>query len=172
MRKRTLGRTGLEVSQVGYGSWGIGADLWKGGSDADSLAALRRAIELGINFIDTAIAYGDGHSEKLVAQIKRDFPDVVISTKVNPANSEWPARHDVPPDEVFSAEHVISRTEQSLRNLGVETIDLQQLHVWSDNWLGQGTWLDAIERLKADGKIRFFGVSVNDAQPDSVLKLV
>jgi aryl-alcohol dehydrogenase-like predicted oxidoreductase len=172
MRSRKLGRTGLEVSQIGYGAWGIGADAWKGANDADSLAAMRRAIELGVNFIDTAIVYGSGHSEKLVGQIKREFPEVHVATKINPADWEWPAKDSTPADEAFSAEHVIARTEESLRNLGVDVIDVQQFHVWSDSWVGQGTWIDGIERLKHEGKIRFFGVSVNDAQPDSVLKLV
>ena len=165
MRYRKLGRTGLEVSEIGFGAWGIGADAWKGAEDETSLAAMRRAIELGVNFIDTAIAYGLGHSEKLVGQIKREHPEVIVATKINPANQEWPAKDTTQADEAFSAEHVIARTEQSLRNLGLEAVDVQQLHVWSDNWLGQGTWLEGIERLKADGKIRFFGVSVNDAQP-------
>jgi aryl-alcohol dehydrogenase-like predicted oxidoreductase len=172
MRYRTLGRTGLEVSEIGFGSWGIGADAWKGGNDADALAAMRRAIELGVNFFDTAIVYGSGHSEKLVGQIKREHPELIIATKVNPANDEWPASHKTPADEAFSASHVVSRTEESLRNLGLDVVDVQQFHVWSDTWLGQGTWLEAVEQLKRDGKIRFFGVSVNDAQPDSVLKLV
>jgi aryl-alcohol dehydrogenase-like predicted oxidoreductase len=172
MRYRKLGRTGLDVSEIGFGTWGVGADAWKGGNDADSLAAMHRAIELGVNFIDTAIVYGSGHSEKLVGQIKREHPEVMIATKINPANWEWPASDKTPADEAFSAEHVIARTEESLRNLAVEVLDVQQFHVWSDSWVGQGTWLDGIEQLKRDGKIRFFGVSVNDAQPDSVLKLV
>jgi aryl-alcohol dehydrogenase-like predicted oxidoreductase len=172
VRYRTLGRTGLEVSEIGFGTWGVGADAWKGGTDADSLAAMHRAIELGVNFIDTAIVYGSGHSEKLVGQIKREHPEVMIATKVNPANWEWPASDSTPADEAFSAKHVIARTEESLRNLGTEVIDVQQFHVWSDAWVGNGSWLEGIEQLKRDGKIRFFGVSVNDAQPDSVLKLV
>jgi aryl-alcohol dehydrogenase-like predicted oxidoreductase len=172
VRYRTLGRTGLEVSEIGFGTWGVGADAWKGGTDADSLAAMHRAIELGVNFIDTAVVYGSGHSEKLVGQIKREHPEVMIATKVNPANWEWPASDSTPADEAFSAAHVIARTEESLRNLGTEVIDVQQFHVWSDAWVGNGSWLEGIEQLKRDGKIRFFGVSVNDAQPDSVLKLV
>jgi aryl-alcohol dehydrogenase-like predicted oxidoreductase len=172
VRYRTLGRTGLEVSEIGFGTWGVGADAWKGGTDADSLAAMRRAIELGVNFIDTAIVYGSGHSEKLVGQIKREHPEVMIATKVNPANWEWPASDETPADEAFSAAHVIARTEESLRNLGADVIDVQQFHVWSDAWVDKGSWLEGIEQLKRDGKIRFFGVSVNDAQPDSVLKLV
>ena len=172
MRYRTLGRTGLEVSEIGFGTWGVGADAWKGGTDADALAAMHRAIELGVNFIDTAIVYGSGHSEKLVGQIKREHPEVMIATKVNPANWEWPASDATPADEAFSAEHVIARTEESLRNLATDVIDVQQFHVWSDAWVDKGSWLEGIEQLKRDGKIRFFGVSVNDAQPDSALKLV
>ncbi|MGD0167833.1 MAG: aldo/keto reductase [Gaiellaceae bacterium] len=172
MRYRKLGRTGLEVSEIGLGAWGIGADAWKGGTDADSLAAMRRAVELGVNFIDTAIVYGSGHSEKLVGQIKREHPELIIATKVNPADWVWPAKDTTAADDAFSAAHVIARTEESLRNLGIDVIDVQQFHVWSDNWVDQGTWLEGIEKLKADGKIRFFGVSVNDSQPNSVLKLV
>ena len=171
MRYRTLGRTGLEVSEIGFGTWGVGADAWKGGTDADALAAMHRAIELGVNFLDTAIVYGSGHSEKLVGQIKREHPEVMIATKVNPANWEWPASDATPADEAFSAAHVIARTEESLRNLAIDVIDVQQFHVWSDAWVDKGSWLEGIEQLKRDGKIRF-GVSVNDAQPDSVLKLV
>jgi aryl-alcohol dehydrogenase-like predicted oxidoreductase len=172
VRYRTLGRTGLEVSEIGFGTWGVGADAWKGGTDADALAAMHRAIELGVNFLDTAIVYGSGHSEKLVGQIKREHPEVMIATKVNPANWEWPASDATPADEAFSAAHVIARTEESLRNLAIDVIDVQQFHVWSDAWVDKGSWLEGIEQLKRDGKIRFFGVSVNDAQPDSVLKLV
>ena len=172
MRYRTLGRTGLEVSEIGFGAWGIGADMWKGAEDETSLAAMRRAIELGVNFIDTAIVYGSGHSEKLVGQIKREHPEVIVASKVNPANREWPAKHTTPADVAFSAEHVVARTEKSLRNLGIDTIDVQQFHVWSDSWVEQGSWLDGIEQLKRDGKIRFFGVSLNDAEAGSAQKLV
>jgi aryl-alcohol dehydrogenase-like predicted oxidoreductase len=172
MRTRKLGKTGLEVSEIGFGAWGIGADAWVGADDASSLASMRRAVELGVNFIDTAIVYGSGHSEELVGKIKREHPEVLVSTKINPANWQWPADPRTAADDSFSAEHVIARTEESLRNLGVDTIDVQQFHVWADTWIGQGTWLDGIERLKHDGKIRFFGVSVNDSDPDSALKLV
>ncbi|MGZ4384653.1 MAG: aldo/keto reductase [Gaiellaceae bacterium] len=172
MLQRTLGRTGLEVSEIGFGAWGIGGDAWHGATDERSLEAMRRAVELGINFIDTAIAYGNGHSEELVGVVKREHPDVIVASKVNPANWQWPALDGTPPDDCFPAEHVVARTEQSLRNLGLETIDLQQFHVWSDEWVDQGTWLEGVERLKRDGKIRFFGVSLNDAQGNSAVKLV
>jgi aryl-alcohol dehydrogenase-like predicted oxidoreductase len=173
MRTRRFGRTGLEVSELGYGAWGIGGTGWRGASDDESLRALRRAVELGVNFIDTAYAYGDGHSEELVGEAVRAAAETVyVATKVPPKNFEWPARAGVPVSETFPAEWIVRCTERSLRSLGLETIDVQQLHVWSDEWLGEGDWLDAIEGLKRDGKIRFFGVSINDHQPSNALRLV
>jgi len=173
MRYRTLGRTGLEVSELGYGAWGIGKSLWKGADDDESLRALRRAVELGVTFIDTALAYGDGHSEDLVGQVVREASQTVhVATKVPPKNSEWPARPGVPVEQVFPGSWIESCTERSLEHLGLESVDVQQLHVWSDDWIGQGDWLETIERLKADGKIRFFGVSINDHQPATALRLI
>src|SRR5690242_15181622 len=93
MRYRKLGRTNLEVSEIGYGGWGIGGVLWQGNDDKESLTALRRAIELGLNFIDTALAYGDGHSETLVGKIVRESDrKVYVATKVPPKNQLWPAQ--------------------------------------------------------------------------------
>jgi aryl-alcohol dehydrogenase-like predicted oxidoreductase len=173
MRYRTLGRTGLEVSELGFGAWGIGRDAWVGADDDESLRALRLAIEQGVNFLDTAHAYGDGHSEQLVATAVRESAETVyVATKVPPKNREWPARRGLRPEEVFPADWIVACTEGSLQNLGLETLDLQQLHVWSDEWVGQGDWLDAIERLKREGKIRFLGVSINDHQPENAIRLV
>jgi aryl-alcohol dehydrogenase-like predicted oxidoreductase len=173
MRYRTLGRTGLEVSELGFGAWGISGQAWIGADDAESLRALRLAIEHGVNFLDTAYAYGDGHSERLVGAAVRDSAEPVnVASKVPPKNMEWPARPGLRPEEVFPADWIVSCTEGSLQNLGLETIDVQQLHVWSDEWVGQGDWLDAIERLKREGKIRFFGVSINDHQPENAIRLV
>jgi aryl-alcohol dehydrogenase-like predicted oxidoreductase len=165
--KRRLGRTGLEVSEVGYGSWGLGGKQWLGGDDEEGLRALNRALDLGVNFIDTALAYGDGHSEQLVGQVLRSRPgEAYVATKVPPKNGQWPGRGDVSVEDVFPAEYVVECTEQSLRNLGVEQVDVQQLHVWHDNWL-DGTWRDAAEQLKRDGKVRFFSVSI-DAPEDAL----
>src|SRR5687767_5746565 len=92
MRYRKLGRTGLEVSEIGYGAWGIGGTQWKGGTDDESVRALHRALDLGVNFIDTALAYGDGHSEKLVGRVlKSKSGSAYVATKVPPRNSVWPA---------------------------------------------------------------------------------
>lgn len=173
MRYRTLGKTGLEVSELGFGAWGIGGTMWIGADDDESLRALRRAIELGVNFLDTAYGYGDGHSEQLVGSAVRDSTETVyVASKVPPKNRQWPAQPGVCAEEAFPADWIVTCTERSLRTLGLETIDVQQFHVWSDEWVGEGDWLDAVERLKRDGKIRFFGVSINDHQPENAVRLV
>jgi len=173
MRYRSLGKTGLKVSEIGFGAWGIGGKQWLGADDRESLAALRRAIELGLNFIDTALAYGDGHSERLVGQVVRDSRQTVyVATKVPPKNRLWPARPGIGIGEVFPYSYILECTEQSLRNLGLDHIDLQQLHVWNPEWLAQDDWRRAFEDLKRAGKVRFVGVSINDHQPDSALDLI
>lgn len=173
MNYRTLGRTGLQVSEIGFGAWGIGKSEWIGAEDEESLRALHRAIDLGVTFIDTALAYGDGHSERLVGQVVRERSErVYVATKVPPKNLEWPARPGVPVEEVFPGKYVQECAEQSLKNLGLETVDLLQFHVWNDEWVGRGDWLEAVQRLKQQGKIRFFGVSINDHQPANALKLI
>jgi aryl-alcohol dehydrogenase-like predicted oxidoreductase len=173
MRYRKLGRTNWEISEIGYGAWGIGGKQWLGGEDDESLKALRKAIELGVNFIDTALAYGEGHSERLVGQIVREAPGKVwVATKAPPKNQLWPARPGIGIEEVFPYDYIIRCTEQSLRNLNVETIDLQQLHVWNPEWIGREEWRRAFEDLKKSGKVRAVGISINDHQPDSALEIV
>ncbi len=170
MRYRTLGRTGLQVSEIGYGAWGIGKSMWIGAEDETSLQALERAIDLGLNFIDTALAYGDGHSEMLVGQVVRRRKErICVATKVPPLNRRWPAQPGVPISQVFPYHYIIQCTERSLRNLGLEALDLQQFHVWSPEWLDSDDWRRAVEDLKRSGKVRWFGVSINDYEPDSVL---
>ncbi len=173
MHYRKLGRTGLDVGDIGYGAWGIGGVQWLGGSDQESLEALRAAIDCGLNFIDTALAYGDGHSEELVARLVRESGKrIYIATKVPPKNQLWPARKGIDIDKVFPYDYIIQSTEQSLKNLGVEAIDLQQLHVWNPEWIGRDDWRRACEDLKKAGKIRFFGISINDHDPDSALEVI
>ena len=173
MLYRPLGSTGLEVCELGFGAWGIGGTMWIGADDDESLRALRLAIEHGVNFLDTAYGYGDGHSEQLVGAAVRESTDTVyVASKIPPKNRQWPAQPGVRAEEAFPADWIVSCTERSLQNLGLETIDVQQFHVWSDEWVGQGDWLDGIESLKRDGKIRFFGVSINDHQPENAIQLV
>src|SRR6266545_851444 len=147
MRYRRLGKTNFEVGEIGFGAWGIGGKQWLGGADAESLAALRRAIELGVNLIDTALAYGDGHSEQLVGQVVRDCGrKIYVATKVPPKNRVWPASGAI--EEVFPYDYILACAEESLRNLQIDTIDLLQLHVWSGDWTGRDEWRRAFEHLK------------------------
>jgi aryl-alcohol dehydrogenase-like predicted oxidoreductase len=128
---------------------------------------------LGFNFIDTALAYGDGHSEKLVGKhVKEAKHRMYIATKVPPLNRLWPARPGIGIEQVFPYDYILRCTEDSLRNLKVDTIDLQQLHVWNPEWFQQDEWRRAFEELKTAGKVRAAGVSINDHQPDSALQLV
>ena len=173
MRYRTLGRTGFEVSEVGFGAWGIGGKYWGPTDDRLSLRALHRAFELGVNFVDTALAYGDGHSERLVGRAIREFGGAIrVATKIPPKGGGWPPAPGTPARRAFSANWVVSSTEQSLKNLGLDCLDLQQFHVWLDEWLDDLEWKEAGARLKAEGKIRAFGVSVIDHRPDTVLRAV
>ncbi len=173
MNIRTLGRTGLGLSEIGFGAWGISGRQWIGADDGESLRALRRAVELGVNFVDTALAYGDGHSERLVGRVAREHHGRVrVATKVPPKNRVWPAGPDTPVREVFPGDYVTASAEESLGNLGLEAIDLLQLHVWHDAFAGQGDWLDAVEKLRRQGKIRFFGVSLGEHAPENGLALL
>lgn len=172
MHYRELGRTGMEVSTLGYGAWGIGGAGWVGAQDDESLRALERAVELGVNFIDTARGYGE--SERLVGDVVRRHPgeDLYVATKVPPKNGTFPAPSGLDPSEVFPGDHIRSNLEESLRVSGLEAFDVLQLHVWSDEWVGRGDWLETVSDLKEQGKIRAFGVSINDFQPDSALELI
>jgi aryl-alcohol dehydrogenase-like predicted oxidoreductase len=173
MKYRTLGRTGFEVSETGYGAWGIGGKQWLGGSDDESLKALRRAIELGVNFIDTALAYGDGHSEQLVGEVVRATRHrIYVATKVPPKNRIWPAQPGVPIREVFPYDYIMHCAEESLGNLKLDAIDLLQLHVWNPEWIDDDDWRRALGELKRSGKVRAVGISINDHQPDSALEII
>ncbi len=173
----TLGKTNLKISKIGFGAWGIGGGasnlswkyMWKA-DDAISKISLMKAFENGINFYDTALEYGEGHSEKLIRSVL-DGKSVVIATKVPPKDGHWPAR-DGDINNVFPKEYIIQKAKESYRNLGNRTIDILQLHVWLDNWFDSDEWRDAFQILKDEKIARFFGVSVGDHDPDSALKLV
>ena len=173
MHYRKLGTTEAEVSELGFGAWGIGGKQWQGGTDDESLRALKRSFELGVNFIDTALAYGDGHSERLVGKAVREgYRKVYVATKIPPKNRVWPASPSTPISEVFPYDYIIQCTEESLRNLGAEQIYLQQFHVWTDAWTNTDEWRKAIEVLRRSGKVRYFGISISEHDPDSGLEAV
>lgn len=171
MEYRQLGSSGMRVSEIGYGAWGIGGEHWIGAREEESRAALRRALDLGINFIDTARGYGQ--SERIVGEVVRERGDeVLVATKVPPLNGVFPAPPGLAPQETFPGSHIRSSLEQSLRALGLDHVDVFQMHVWDDDWIGRGDWLETIDELKRTGTIRAFGVSINDLQPENAIRLV
>lgn len=169
MQYRRFGRTGWNISEVGYGMWGMAG--WTESDDQQSERSLDLAVENGCNFFDTAWGYGEGHSEELLGKLLKRHPlqRLYIATKIPPKNFTWPSKPEFKLEDVFPASHIIEYTEKSLKNLGVETIDLQQFHVWEDSWAEHEEWQRAVEKLKADGKIQHMGISVNRWEPENVL---
>ena len=172
MEYRKFGRTGWKVSEVGYGMWGMAG--WTGSEEKEVAQSLDRAIELGCNFFDTAWAYGDGLSEQILNKtIKRHSGKrLYTATKIPPKNRKWPSRPHFKLEEVFPADYIIEYTEKSLKNLGVETIDLQQFHVWEDGWAGQDEWKEATRKLTEQGKVQAWGISINRWEPDNALETI
>jgi aryl-alcohol dehydrogenase-like predicted oxidoreductase len=172
MHYRPLGRTGLQVSEIGYGAWGIGGSMWIGAEEDESVRALHRAIELGVNFIDTARGYGE--SERIVGQVVRAHAgqELYVATKVPPKNGTFPAPDGLDPSDTFPGDHIRESVQTSLSASGLEAFDVLQLHVWSDEWVGRGDWLETVDALKQEGTVRFFGVSINDYQPENALELI
>lgn len=169
MQHRRFGRTNMQVSEIGYGMWGLAG--WTGSEPAEVDYALEKSVELGCNFFDTAWGYGAGISEKILgALLKRhSAKHLYFATKIPPKNFKWPSKATYKLSDCFPAAHIIEYTEKSLKNLGVDCIDLQQFHVWEDSWANQGDWKEAVEKLKKEGKVKHFGISVNRWEPDNVL---
>jgi aryl-alcohol dehydrogenase-like predicted oxidoreductase len=144
--------------------------MWRGVADEEALAAVRAAVDAGVTFIDTALAYGDGHSERHIAKAGTS---AVVATKIPPRDQTWPASASSRIADVFPASHVRACTERSMRNLGGGAIALQQFHVWQDAWLDQAEWAATrreMERLVAEGKVTHWGISINDHAPETALK--
>jgi aryl-alcohol dehydrogenase-like predicted oxidoreductase len=173
MRYRRFGRTGWQVSEIGFGTWGMGG--WTGSDDDESLQALERALQLGCTFFDTAWVYGNGRSEQLLgtacrSRLRAEHAEIRIATKIPPKNMKWPAKAEYPVAETYPPDHIREYTERSLRNLGIERIDLQQFHVWSDAWAEDEGWQRAVDDLKREGLVRAIGISVNRREPANVLR--
>jgi aryl-alcohol dehydrogenase-like predicted oxidoreductase len=169
MNHRRFGRTEWQVSEIGYGMWGLAG--WKETDQTEVLNALEKSVELGCNFYDTAWGYGAGASEEILGNLLKRHSNkrLYFATKIPPKNFKWPSKADYLMEDCFPASHIIEYTEKSLKNLNVECIDLQQFHVWEDSWAHHDNWKKAIEKLKADGKVKHFGISVNRWEPDNVM---
>jgi len=179
MNYRLFGRTGWRISEVGYGMWGLAG--WTGSDDAEILKALHRAVELGCNFFDTAWAYGDGKSEQILAKILKEHkndssggPDkhLYVATKIPPKNRRWPSNREFTLDDCYPPDYIEEYLEKSLKNLGVDTIDLMQFHTWEDRWLNDERLPRSIENMKKSGKVRAFGPSINRWEPCNGLRAV
>jgi aryl-alcohol dehydrogenase-like predicted oxidoreductase len=169
MHYRQLGKTGIKVSEIGFGAWGIGGG-WGERDDRTAIAALERALELGLTFIDTALGYGEGHSERLIGEVVRNSSkEVVVATKVPPKNRVWPAQKGSRLEETFPKDYVLECTDRSLENLGMDRVDVLQYHVWDDAWADHDEWHETVRELKDSGRIRAFGLSINDHEPENAL---
>jgi aryl-alcohol dehydrogenase-like predicted oxidoreductase len=165
MNYRRFGRTGWSVSEIGYGMWGMGE--WSGSDDELSLNALQRAVDLGCNFFDTALAYGEGHSESLLGKIVRANPDkkLYTATKVPPKNRVWPSRREFTLDDCFPPDYIEESVHTSLKNAGLESFDLVQFHTWEDSWLDDDRWAKKMDELRREGLLHAVGISINRWEP-------
>jgi len=172
MEYRKFGRTNWQVSEIGYGMWGMGG--WTESDDLQSAKSLDLAVEQGVNFFDTAWGYGEGHSEQLLGQLIRRHSNkkLYMASKIPPKNFKWPSKPEYRLEDCYPASHIIEYTEKSLKNLGTETLDLQQFHVWDDSWATHEEWQKAVEKLKKEGKVQHFGISVNRWEPENCLKAI
>lgn len=170
MRTRTFGRLGWQVSELGVGMWGVAG--WTGTDEDEADRALQLAVDLGCTFFDTAWAYGEGAGERILGGLVRGDSDrgLRTATKVPPRNRRWPPQRGSRIEDVFPPEHILEYAEHSRRNLGVDTIDLLQFHVWEDDWADDSGWQRAVTTLHDEGTIAAVGVSINRWEPWNVLR--
>lgn len=170
MKYRKLGRTGFEVSEVAQGLWGMSG--WSGSDDRESLQAMQSAVDLGCNFFDTAWAYGNGKSDGMLGQIlaSNKGKRIYAASKVPPKNLKWPGSSKDRYTDVFPVDHVFKYAEKIRSKLGVDAIDVLQFHVWDDNWTADPQFRSTVEKLKSDGLIRSFGLSINRWEPENGLE--
>ncbi len=165
MKYRKFGNMNWEVSEIGFGAWAIGGG-WGPQSDDDSIKALHCALDLGVNFIDTAQGYGEGKSEEIIGKVlKERNEEIFVATKVPPKEFDWPAKIDYDVRKAFPKEYIIEECEKSLKRLQRDYVDVYQFHTWSMRFNDQVEWFEAFEKLKNDGKIRASGASVPDIDP-------
>ena len=172
MKYRKLGRTGFDVSEIAHGLWGMSG--WSGSEDQQSLEAMQLAVNFGVNFFDTAWAYGDGKSDALLGKImgRNKNKRLYAASKIPPMNLKWPASPAYKYSDVFPAKHVFEYAEKIRKKLGVDSIDLLQFHVWEDIWTDEPEFRETVEKLKSDGLIKFFGLSLNRWQPENGIKAI
>jgi aryl-alcohol dehydrogenase-like predicted oxidoreductase len=172
MKYRRFGRTGWEVSEMGYGMWGMAS--WSNSSDQESLRSLQAAVDLGVNFFDTAYGYGNGHSESLLGQTVRANPEKKLYTasKIPPKSLQWPAPADSTLAQSFPPDHVEEYVHRSLENAGLEQLDLMQFHTWNDEWMRDDRWFYKLDDMRSQKLIRAMGISINRWEPWNGIRAV
>src|SRR5258706_14226928 len=174
MNYRKFGRLGWKVSDIGFGAWAIGGS-WGSQSDDESLKALRRALDLGCNFIDTAQVYGDGRSEKLISKIiaERKGERIYVATKIPPTpGGEWPPSPYDRCEDRYPETYLRERLERSLRDLKSEAIDIVQLHTWTRAWNRNPTALETLRKFQKEGKLLGIGLSTPEHDQNSLVELM
>jgi aryl-alcohol dehydrogenase-like predicted oxidoreductase len=174
MKYRTLGKTDYSVSAIGFGAWAIGGTWWGDQEDDDSIKALHEAIDRGVNFIDTAAGYGDGHSERLIGKVlKERSEEIKVATKT-PLKfpGTWPPSPGDNWEDRYGETYLRENVEERLRNLGVECLDLLQLHTWTRAWNHDPKPFEVLRKLQAEGKIAKIGVSTPEPDQNAVIDLM
>jgi aryl-alcohol dehydrogenase-like predicted oxidoreductase len=169
---RALGRTGFQVGDIAHGLWGMSG--WSGSDDGESRHSIQLAIDLGCNFFDTAWAYGDGKSDGLLGEAltKNKGKRIYAASKIPPKNLRWPASPKDKYTDVFPADHVFKYANRIREKLQSDAIDVLQFHVWDDSWTDHPEFRSTVEKLKQDGVIRSFGLSLNRWEPENGLKAI
>jgi aryl-alcohol dehydrogenase-like predicted oxidoreductase len=172
MQYRKFGRTGVQVSDIAPGLWGMSG--WSGSNDRESMQALQLSVDLGCNFFDTAWAYGEGKSDGLLGQTiaKNKGKRLFAASKIPPKNDRWPALPKYKYKDVFPPDHVFKYADLIRKQLGTDSIDLLQFHVWTDKWTDDPDFRKTVEKLKKDGTIRYFGLSLNRWEPENGIKAI
>jgi aryl-alcohol dehydrogenase-like predicted oxidoreductase len=172
MKYRRFGKTDWQVSEIGYGMWGMAG--WTGSDDDESMTSLQRSVDLGVNFFDTAWGYGEGHSEALLGRLIKQNPDkkLYTATKIPPKNFIWPSRREFTLDDCFPPDHIEKYVHSSLENAKLESFNLMQFHVWEDSWVEDDRWAKKMEELRIQGLISAVGISINRWEPWNGVKAV
>src|SRR5262245_24572074 len=172
MKNRRFGRTGWEVSEIGYGMWGMAG--WSNSNDDESLVSLQAAVDHGCNFFDTAYAYGNGRSENLLGQIVRSNAGkrLYTASKIPPKDLQWPAQPESTLMQSYPPDHVEEYVHRSLENAGLEQLDLMQFHTWNDEWMRDDRWFYKLDDLRSQRLIAAIGISINRWEPWNAIRAV
>jgi aryl-alcohol dehydrogenase-like predicted oxidoreductase len=172
MKYRKLGRTNWNVSEIGYGMWGLAS--WSGSDTAEIMASLQLSVDKGCNFFDTAWGYGAGKSEGILGELIRanKGKKLYTATKIPPKNWQWPSKREFTLDDCFPPDHIEEYVASSLKNAGLDSFDLMQFHTWEDSWLDDDRGINKMLDLKKQGYFRAIGISINRWEPWNGVKAV